>query len=428
MYVLSLSAVFDLDGLSLHSRRLVHRYVWVASLIRSLLILSDTFLIIYVIDNVGYANSGYLVGIMLITQGLIDYPSGVFSDKIGQRWVLAIAFASYGVSFWLFTDAHSMIEFTIAYLFFALASAQQSGAMESWFDNNYRVLAEDENREIYKGIMAKFRTITDLIGALMLITGGFLATYVSRKFVFQLQIVGMMVLVLIVVVFIKDTDGAREVDRMNYLRLFKEGIITITENRLVLLIVSAVVLYTSTLGVFGYLIMFPGYFGYTGSDFGASSFRFTLFISGSILLWLLADRFRKIDPEKWLGPLSFFHAVLFFGFTGFILYLVPITNQFNLTGIVLFGLLIAAGHTVRVAIDILLQSIYIDLIPNHRRNGFYSLVPTLTLIVNAPLMWVSGLIIERYGYVPVTVILLLISVISSVFFQLASKRISTSDV
>ena len=289
-------------------------------------------------------------------------------------------------------------------------------------------MADDENREIYKGIKAKFRTITDLIGASMLIAGGFLATFVSRRFVFQIQIVGMMVLVLVVLVFVRDEEGARAVERMDYLQLFKEGFVALKDSRLILLIVSAVILYSSALGVFGYLIMFPGYFGYTGSDLGASTFRFTLFISGSVIIWILADRFRKLDPEKWLGPLSLLHAVLFFGLAGFFLYLVPISNHFNLTGIVLFGLLIAVGHTLRVVIDILLQSIYIDLIPNHRRNGFYSLVPTLTLIVNAPLMWFSGLVIEKHGHVPVTVFLLLISVVSSVLFWMASLRLNTSDV
>lgn len=415
-----LTSSFRLENQSPELKSLVNRYVFLASLIRAILILSDTFLIIFVIDNVGYAQAGFLVSIMLITQSLIDYPSGILSDRIGQRWILALAFLSYAGSYFFFSNAETLNEFIFAYLLLAFASAQESGALDTWFDNNYKVLADDPDREIYKGIRARFRTIVDLAGAAMLVTGGYLATTIGRKIVFELQLIGMIALALITLYYVNDTKGARETKPRRYSELFMEGLTAVAKSRLLALLVIANVLYYSTLGVFGTLIMFPGYFGYTGTDLGASIFRFVLFIGGSFLLWVLADWFRKINSRKWLGPVSVIHGVFFFGFSGMILLIIPIQNKFDVIGILLFGSAIMVGHMIRVAIDIFLQSIYVDVIPNHRRNGFYSLLPTLSLLVSSPLMFLAGFSIQRTGHVPVIWGLLILSTISGLIFWKAS--------
>ncbi len=414
---------FNLRGQSHALKLLVSRYVLLASLIRAVTILSDTFLIIYVIDQVGYSEAGLLVSIWLVTQALTDYPSGILSDRLGQRWVLTISFLSYSGAYYYFSVANGFTDLMIAYLLFAMASAQESGALDTWFDNNYKVLAKDDKREIYKGIRAKFRTIVDLAAAAMLILGGYLATAIGRKFVFQIQIIGLMILLGITVVLVKDSPGARDDANYNYGVLFKDGISSVFKSKLLGLLVLAHVLYYSTLGVFGTMIMFPGYFGYAGSDYGASIFRFTLFIGGSVLLWILADWFRGINARKWLGPTTIGHAILFFGSAGLVLTWIPIENQFNLLGILLFGSVIMIGHMIRVSIDILLQSIYVDIIPNHRRNGFYSLLPTLSLFVTSPLMFLAGIVIDSFGHVSVILGLLLLSLGSGLVYWKASAYI-----
>ncbi len=417
---------FMATSLSQPAQSLLLRYLSYGSAVRSFSILSDTFLILYVLDSLGYAAAGALVAIRLVVQGVFDYPTGILSDLIGQKLVLTLSFGFYSLSYALFSLASSYSNFLLAYVFFAIGYAQQSGTLQTWFDNQYRVLTaeEDPDRTIYKVIIGKSRTIIDLFGGVFLLIGGYLATTISREFVFKIQVVAMVLLIILTWFMI---DNISIPSDSSYLRLLSEGVTSIFASRPLLLMVLAAIIFQVGLSIWGDLIIFPMYFGYTGTDFGASTFRFILFISGSVALWLIADRVGTSSAYRWLPKIHLFHTFFFYGGLYLLLLFLPFSNTFSLLGVILSGFLIFVSHMLRVSIAIWIQQIYLDLIPDNRRNGFYSFVPTVVIFMQAPFTLTSGGVIENQGYLPVVLLFGLLTLVSSVLYYLAMQALEKQE-
>jgi MFS family permease len=122
---------------------------------------------------------GVLVVIQLVTQTLLDYPTGALGDHIGQRWVLASAMICFAAAFWLTsiaTPESPFIIFLAIYVLFGVANSQESGTWWSWFDNNYRVsMPHDEDRKQYGVLMGRINVVFELVGTLVVIPGAWLA-------------------------------------------------------------------------------------------------------------------------------------------------------------------------------------------------------------------------------------------------------------
>ena len=99
--------------------------------------LAFTFIILHVLTYLSFAELGILIATYLTVQFFTDYPTGVFGDWIGQRWVMFFGVLLLGLSYLQFAISNSFAGFFIAYILFGLAEAQRSGAYQSWFDNNY---------------------------------------------------------------------------------------------------------------------------------------------------------------------------------------------------------------------------------------------------------------------------------------------------
>ncbi|MDF1537644.1 MAG: MFS transporter [Candidatus Thorarchaeota archaeon] len=103
------------------------------------------------IDGLGLL--GILVSIEMVVQTLLDYPSGALGDWIGQRWVIGIGNALYGVVFLMVSFVTVSTPFWFLAALFAvqgIAQSQISGAWGAWFDNNYRVaMPNDTDRKQY---------------------------------------------------------------------------------------------------------------------------------------------------------------------------------------------------------------------------------------------------------------------------------------
>ena len=87
------------------------------------------------------------------------------------------------------------------------------------------------------------------------------------------------------------------------------------------------------------------------------------------------------------------------------------------------GLIIFISHMLRVGVYIWIQQIYLDLIPDHRRNGFYSFVPTIVIFAQAPFTIGSGNLIESEGYLLLTIILGIVTLFSSFLYYLAMRSV-----
>ncbi len=358
--------------LSNQAHSLIKKFLIYSILITTLFMLSNTFYILFFIDAIGYGEVGILLAIGFLTQAVFDYPTGVLSDWIGQKWVLFVAFIGFSLSYGLLCFASTFMELLVVYLIQSLSSAQFSGAMDTWFDNNYKITADDPNREVYGLFKGKSNAIFDITGSTMIILGGLLATVFFRETVFMIQAVGMLFLAFLILFTMKDyNDIERSEKSFNvYLQKFQEGLSAVASDYRVLFLVLGVTIYQSTLVIFGNFVMLPIYFGYTGSDFGASLFRYSLWITGTVCMWVIVDKIKEWNPFKWVPRVHFVHTFYFYFVLAFILFIFPLNNEFLLIGIILSGLTIQLGHFMRMMMFILLQRVYLDLIPDSRRNSF----------------------------------------------------------
>ena len=112
----SLTEFLDIeDSLPIGAQALVRKFLILSSLQSSLFMISQTFYILYVMDLVSDVEVGILVAVSFFIQAIIDYPSGVLGDWLGQRWILLVSFCSYGISYFLLAFSTTFTHLLIVY-------------------------------------------------------------------------------------------------------------------------------------------------------------------------------------------------------------------------------------------------------------------------------------------------------------------------
>ncbi|MHA2174833.1 MAG: MFS transporter [Candidatus Hodarchaeales archaeon] len=371
-----------------------------------LMSLSSTFYVLFVIDQIGYTLAAVSTSAMLLTQLIFDYPSGSLGDWIGQRWVLAIAFISYSITFLLLIPASTLDDFVFIGIINGFGNAQSSGAFETWVDNNYRksVTGKDSDRRIYGFAMSRISSINNFaLGASFLI-GGAIATEISREFVFSIQFILGLIVIILLLVFVKDIDSTKEVNDKkssanlkNYFQFLIGGIRVMFKDQKTFLFIMGMSIYNVVWLIWGNLILFPIYFGYTGKDVLASSLRTILFFVGIPVSFFMANVTKKIRNER-LPTFIFLQIIFFFPSFIALTYFNPPTNEFNLIGVIgtflllaiLVGSLFDVGRTLS-------QRILLDLVPSENRNAVYSLMPSIVSLLGIPVLLIAGVAVETYG-------------------------------
>lgn len=385
--------------------------------------LSETFYVLFVIDAVGYAQLGLLLAISFLIQSVLDYPSGALGDWIGQKWILFAAFLTFGLSFALLAVSQSFEVLLVVYSLQAFAASQESGALIAWFDNNYKAAADkaDPDRKTYKFFFGRWRLIWMVIGPIGFLAGGVLATIYFRQTVFAIQAVVLVVIGFSFLFFLNDFPEVERSQKsvQNYIRLLGEGIAVVFRNKALLFFVLSICFFEMLWAIWGAMILFPLYFGYTGSDSGASVFRFTAWIIGLPTVYFAANIASKVEI-KWIPRLRFVHSLLFFPLFIVLTLLFPIdVNRLELLAIVLtigiFGVTVIFENIA----GILEQRIFLDAIPDKNRNSVYSLVPTMARLFSIPAVIIGGYLIITWG-VPATLLCMgLFSLVGSAFSFIA---------
>ncbi|MDF1537859.1 MAG: hypothetical protein P1Q69_03045 [Candidatus Thorarchaeota archaeon] len=100
------------------------------------LMISSTFFMIFVAEAVGGGDYiqglgivGGLVVLQMAVSTLLDYPTGALADLLGQRFILASAFLTYGIAFFivsLVTSSTSLMLLVAIYALQGFAQSQQS--------------------------------------------------------------------------------------------------------------------------------------------------------------------------------------------------------------------------------------------------------------------------------------------------------------
>jgi len=429
--------------------RLATIYTSLSIFMQIAFVISTTFYLIFVAEAlgnndfiVGMTYVGFLVIIEMAVQTLFDYPTGVIGDWLGQRYILATAFLTYAMAFYLVstvTTASPFILLVAIYALMGFAGSQQSGSMGSWFDNNWQIsMPVDDERKEYGVFLGKLEMLFWFVNAIILIPGGLLATIFGRPWVFQLQAIMCLVISFLSLRFVQNLP---EIDELNqkrptmdeYFVLLREGVQYLFSSPYVKYLLLGSMLVNSCISVWSNLILFPMYYSYLLTDVAVASFRTIVmlplvFYSERSGVWA-----RKYEPKKWIPRFRFFQSAgaVFFWVFAIVMIIFPIPPPNSpMIDIVLPGseiliLRVPLGSVLPVAIMIMIffilgiflqlagvltSRVFVDAIPNRVRNGVYSLFPTVVLIMSIPQIAFFGWFIS----VSIPLTLVLMGIISSV--------------
>ncbi|MFW9815110.1 MAG: MFS transporter [Candidatus Thorarchaeota archaeon] len=397
-------------------------------------VLSTTFYVIFVAEALGGGPGMYLQGmglvgtlvvVQMVVQILLDYPTGAVGDWIGQRYIVASASVSYAISFFMvsFVTTETPFFYLVAvYAIQGFAQSQQSGAWGAWFDNNYRVaMPGDTDRKQYGVFWGRMGMMMQIFATASLIPGGILAVVFSRPWVFQLQAILALFLAILVFRLVRDFPEVEEQrtgrpEMSEYVSILKGGVSFLFKHRFVRNIVVGGMLATSSILVWGNLILFPMYFLYLITDVAVASFRTTLFLPGVIAQERSGVWSRRFEPKKWIprfrllqtcgfvffwvfalimwilppAPPNGNTLVVYWPFTEIAILTLPIENLLPI--IIIFSTFVATSFFGGFA-EILTQRVLLDVIPNRIRNSMYSLSPTIATLFAIPQIALFGWIV-----------------------------------
>ncbi|MHA1940241.1 MAG: MFS transporter [Candidatus Hodarchaeales archaeon] len=379
-------------------------FLLIQSLSTFLLVLTSTFSVLYSIDNIGFTLTGITISFSFLIQLLFDYPSGSLGDWIGQRWVMTIAYICFGVQFFLMTSAQTFNDFMIIALFRGLGSAQLSGTMLTWFDNNYQKVVNDsdEDRKIYGFGRSRVLTMVRMASAISFILGGYMATTFTRQFVFGVQALSSIPLILVTLYFITDEKTVSEKlaeesgkTKESYLSHFIGGLSFLFSSKAPFFFLVGTALLFSSFTIWGTVILFPIYFGYSGTDGMASLLRTTIFALGVPISIYTAKFSKRFNVER-VPLVTFLFVVLFYPGFMIITTIIPIENEFNLIGCLLSMVILTGVIPTIFDLGVILrQRIMLDLVPSKNRNAVYSLIPTIISLFGMVLLPISSYMIEQ---------------------------------
>jgi MFS family permease len=416
-----------IQDLSLEAKSLLKTF-FLFTLTDSLIMsISGTFFTLYAIDRIGFALTGAMMAVMLLTQFIFDYPSGSMGDYIGQRWVLTIAYLCFGFGFFVLSVAETFTHFLVIAIINGVGNAQLSGALDTWLDSNYKkVDFIDSDRKIYGFARSQINTLNNLALAASYMIGGFLSTTFSRQTVFSLQVWFSLIMVLIVLYKIKgisivingsDIKSEKKEIKTSYLTYLKGGMRFMLSSKAAFFLILGIGILNTWVWIWGTLILFPLYFGYSGDDMVANLLRTIIMLNG-VPLGLLIAKFSKKFSTKHYPLILLVFLLLFFPAVISLLVLVPLENKFNLIGFLSTIIIInISASTIYRTAEVLRMRLLVDFVPSDNRNSIYSLIPTITALFSVPLLTAAGQIIDSFGLVAGVAVIL--TVFSTGFMLIA---------
>jgi MFS family permease len=441
---------FGLKDANTEVVRIAKIYTSLSVVMQIAFVISTTFYLIFVAEALG--NNDYILGmtyvgilvvIEMVVQTLFDYPTGVIGDWLGQRYILATAYITYAIAFYLtslVTTTTSVFLLVAIYALMGFAGSQQSGALDSWFDNNWQVaMPEDDGRKQYGVFVGKLGMLGWLTNTLILIPGGILAAIFGRPWVFQLQAVLCMLISFASIRLVYNLPETEELKQTRptmdeYYSLLREGIQYLFSSQYVKYLLLGSMLVNSCISVWGNLILFPMYYNYLQTDVAVATFRTIVMLP----LVFYAERSgvwaKRYDPKKWIPRFRFFQSAgaVFFWIFALIMIVFPVPPEGSPiidyvipgTDILILRVPIAAILPVFLMIityfvvgiflqlaGVLTSRVFIDAIPNRVRNGVYSLFPTVVLLMSVPQIGFFGWLLS---VAPIPVTLFLCGIVSTV--------------
>jgi hypothetical protein len=352
---------------------------------------------------------------------------------------MIISNASFAFSFFLLVIANNPAYFFIVALTMGFANAQLSGTMDTWLDNNYkRVIEEaDPERKIYGFSVSRVISLDRLTSASAFVIGGVIATFISREHVFFVQACLFIMTSFVILKIMKDVEECKvstvdqdKSESKGYFGSLKRGIQFLLTDKIAFFFIMGTAFIFLSFTIWGELILMPLYFGYTGSDLLASSYRTMIFLVGvPIAIYMSKISAKTVNSQ--VALFYFLHVLTFFTPIIILLILVPTTNRFNLTALIITAIiLIFSIDTVGEIAEVLRRRTMVDLVPSNNRNAVYSLISTFVAFFGVPLLPLTGKLIKNYGIQAGVTVALIISILGSIFIYVSlyyRKTVETVD-
>jgi MFS family permease len=393
------------------SKDLILKYFLLLVGSNALVLLSSAFYVIYIISLIGIVQLGILMSIRFIVQALVDYPTGFFGDLFGQRWVLFGAYILHSVSMLLLMFSKSVqtnspdllfAYFILVFVLEALALSQESGALQAWFDNNYKeVVYEDPHRNTYKVIYGKVQLALRSLSSLAIVVGGFLAVLFNREIVFGVQALLMLWMAFSFKRQLVDyTEEKPEVQSVReFVGALDDGVRLIFRDRTLFFFILTYISVSVANIIWASVILDPFLYLYTGTDQTMSTLKSGLFMAGSVVSIVAVLQSKRFNV-KHLPWVITAYSVAFYGVYSFVIFTIEPGSANTIAIIWMF-----VGGTVGTFLHImwlmLFQRYMIDIIPDNSRNAFYSLIPTLALLASSlALRFVTSYLteVDTYGF------------------------------
>lgn len=389
--------------------------------------------LLHLIDTLGYTSAGFVLGATVILQFAFDYPTGSLSDYIGQKWVLFTAFLSLTLGYGLLYFGDSSEIFFVSAILMGFGFAQNSGALESWFDTKYQqeVVEEDDDRKKYGFITSRISTLTSISRMVSFTLGTIFSSFISRQSVFLVQ---ACLLFLCCVLFLKYLTKTVKLDKSkvksNYFTFFKGGFEFFLSSKKVFFLIIGVILLNLQFTFYNNLVSVPLFRLYTGSDYLVGILNMAISVSGIIISIKLANISSKIKAKRY--PYFFaFGIILLYPFYIIIFLLNPpfSDSSLNIVGIIsLFAITLVSSSIILYLGIILLNRIIIDIVPSKNRNAVYSLIPSFDAFLSIFTLPFGGILIDSFGLIAGMEFNLLLALLAPIAFFLSNYFMKDSKL
>ncbi|MHA2336360.1 MAG: MFS transporter [Candidatus Hodarchaeales archaeon] len=386
---------------------------------------TQMFFILYILESLTFQELGILLSIQLSMTLIFDYPTGTIGDWVGQRWVISISTLFYTIFFLIFSIARSFEMFVLAFIILGLGMAQESGAFESWYENNYKEYVKiDEERKIFSYILGKQRTLSHSLQALIYFIGGLLVFNLSRSSLFFVQGLLSFIFIFLSIKYLEDHPNIkrRKPNFTQYSRLLHQGISFSVKNKTLRFFLIGSLIINIGIFMWGNFLLFPFYEDYTKTDEILGVLSSILFIFGAIFAWIGAIISAKISTNTSNRILAFsetFTIPLFICGVIIMSTFFPPLKLFNLRLLILLIGLFTFLQFLMQFNGILKNRLFLDLIPDKNRNSVYSLIPTITSIMILPTNIITGYLVDTFNKFWILLSILVITSIGGVIAGLA---------
>ncbi|MFX1255840.1 MAG: hypothetical protein ACFFCZ_29815 [Promethearchaeota archaeon] len=412
----------------LASKSLMRRYLILELARYSAFSISGMFIILYLLDTLPLLEVGIVFAVSYFITTFVDYPTGALGDAIGHKQVLILAYIFHLISFALLIVSDTFIPLLLYSALSAFAASQESGALEAWFDNSYRLANEqiDPDREIYKAFQARKAILFHIILGSSFIIGGIIAFEFSRKILFGVSFIGVfMVFFLIIVLMTNIRDSESKMTFKTYFHRFSSGIrFFVSDKGIFLYFIGSTITWAANNSIWVNYLLFPTYANYTGgSDNLTALIRAVIFASG--VLWqLIAIRFiSKIKRVNlWIFITTTLSNPVFF-FLVYLYYWIAPPTTVDLA--LIFGLfLVFQLPGMWESLEFTLRNqLNLDLVPDKLRNSIYSLLPTITTLIGIPGTIFGSWFISLYSFTAGILLTAIISLIGVLIVGIGLKTI-----